>query len=279
MQTLHLPPSSDTERAARARLRRERASVDHYDTLITEPTVGYEDGDDRPVFVYAPVPRTPADTALVDALVADPRVWHLGPRTDGMMARARIFGGRPRFVLQQVEWCDRASFDRDYPDLADQVAARADSMADAIGEWRPDVLDAQRANVARVRPEYRINDVFTSGIINYVNALAYHCDGGNFTGSWNAQLSYRSHTEGGHLVVPRWRVAFACDDAMMLLMDSQGSTHGVTPMVKHRRDGYRISVVYYAMKALCVCGSRADELAHVQRKRTEREQRRAGIIQ
>ena len=49
-------------------------------------------------------------------------------------------------------------------------------------------------------------------------------------------------------------------------------------LVMTRRDGTRISVVYYCLKGLCSCGSPEEEIVHSRRKRTEREERRAGLI-
>jgi len=49
--------------------------------------------------------------------------------------------------------------------------------------------------------------------------------------------------------------------------------HGVTPITKAKghQDGYRISVVYYALKGMKNCREFAEETAYGKRRRTERE--------
>lgn len=216
------------------------------------------------------------DVDRLAAILSSIKHHGTGVRSNGMRTRSIPFGGRPRVILKSLEHCGRFAFDRDYPEAYDALAVLGRRVSDVYAEERPDFYERQWAWLDEsIRPEYRLAGPYTSGILNFDNPLAYHRDNGNVSSSWNAQVVVRSETDGGLLVVPAWRVAFRAEHGSLVLLDAQRTTHGVTPIVKRRRSGYRISVVYYSLRALAVCGSTEEEIVRARQKRTEREDRRA----
>lgn len=250
------------------------ATDDDYDVLIDEPAELRRRGDGALVALYG---LTDLDDGIGERLATvRPDV---GPRSGGMLSRSRMVGGRPRNPLVRLEYCGRASFDREYPGLYAELATLGETLGGWLQSAAPDVYAYQRDWLAaEVLPDYRMVGPFTSGILNFNNALHYHRDQGNLRGSWNAMVTFRRDATGGALVLPEWRVAFTAGHGHALLMNAGEVMHGVTPIVKRRRDGFRLSMVYYCLRGLAVCKSPADELTRSRRVRTEREERRAGLI-
>lgn len=50
--------------------------------------------------------------------------------------------------------------------------------------------------------------------------------------------------------------------------------HGVTPIIKTHRDGYRFTVVYYSLEQMWKCLTITQELARIRNVKTQREAKR-----
>lgn len=278
MNRLVAPLDPARERQFRAPgIRKEPATSEHYSTLIDAPTAIYRSDDAAlPWAVYYPW----ADPARADHLYETLRSvqYNERRRMNGMKARAVTFGSMPRAPLMGAEACRSAMFNTDRPDVYADLIALGRDLAVEGDRWWPDQMAAQRERVATVRPEWRMTDQFTSGILNLNNALGYHRDGGNFRGSINWMITLRQDADGGHLVVPAADLAFACGHGYVAAFDAQATSHGVTAIRKTRTTGARISAVFYALSRVARCLCVDDEIQRAKRKRTERERRRAGII-
>ena len=253
------------------------ADEKHWRTLIDEPCVIYAPDSEQPWAVY--------DTLQQDWRKIGDALQHVRRSEDvrthqSFIRRSRPFGAMPRLVVRKKDSCYRCTFDLEHPDLLAALTDLSSELEDAYQQHRPDVFAHHRQCADTVREEWRLGSgVYTSGIINYNSALNYHRDGANFPRTWNAMVVFRQHTDGGNFVVPGAEVAFPMRDQSYLLLNAQEITHGVSPVKKQRRDGYRTSVVFYSLRQLCRCGSPDEELELARRKRTEREQRRAGLIE
>lgn len=246
--------------------------------LIDEPAV-ILDAEGDPIAAYGPLDSEPGlHAALREGMRAvAPR--QTGMRSGGMATRALPFGYRPRMISRKMEWCALFGLSRDEPALHELLVHLGETAARCIGEVQPERLAQQLNLIEKVQPDYRLGpeSPFTSGIINYDSALEYHRDRGNFAGTWNVMATFREASEGGELVVPSLGVSFACADATLSVFDAQARVHGVAPIRRQQRGGYRISVVFYALSALQHCLPCEEEVRNAQRIRTLREERRAGL--
>jgi hypothetical protein len=262
------------EAAAWAKYRSGPASADDYDLVIDSDTV-IRDDDGTPRVVY--LRRDDIDSGGLADSLRDIEVG-VSTRSGGLPTRSRQFGARPPIALRHYDHCTETTLRREHPDVFERLRLLGGVCAEEYRRWRPELFAAQMELVERIRPEWRMVGPFTSGIVNFESALPYHRDGGNYRYTWNVMATLRAGADGGMLVLPGLRLALVCADQTMSLFDAQGTTHGVTPIERTRRDGTRISVVYYCLKGLCSCGSPEEEIVHSRRKRTEREERRAGLI-
>src|SRR3982751_17283 len=112
---------------------------------------------------------------------------------------------------------------------------------------------------------------WTSGVINASARLPYHRDAMNFP-VWSAMPVLRRHMDGGHLHVPEYDLVLPCRDGWGVFFPGYDLVHGVTPMSPTRPDGYRYSLVYYALRGMQDCFTYAVEREHARTRRTEREQ-------
>ena len=112
-----------------------------------------------------------------------------------------------------------------------------------------------------INDEYLMGDTnFTSGIINFNSPFAYHKDGFNMTNTYSSMIVYKKNVSGGYLVFPEYGIGFKLDNQSIIQFYGKGILHGVTPIVQHGADGYRISVVYYVSEELDKCLPFDDEL-------------------
>jgi hypothetical protein len=112
------------------------------------------------------------------------------------------------------------------------------------------------------RPVYRINQT---------SVLPFHRDAYNFP-AWSAMPVLRRGVDGGFLRIPEYGATIACRDGWGVFFAGYDLLHGVTPMRLRRPDGYRYSVVYYALKGMKDCFTAAVEAGYARKRRTEREQ-------
>jgi hypothetical protein len=198
-------------------------------------------------------------------------------RGSGLVNTSRIFGYQPRAAVRMRPYCSSASVHNDSPKLGSMLEAQAEELQRVFAERAPEEFAGMQKTVTeKVRPEWRMNgSVFTSGIVNKSNALAYHKDRGNFPGCWSAMIALRRGITGGLLVVPEVKLVFDLPDQSALFFDGQGLWHGVTPIVKTDPTAQRFTIVYYALSEMWKCKTLQEEIAEARRSRTETELKRA----
>jgi hypothetical protein len=190
----------------------------------------------------------------------------------GNRNKSVTFGYRPRKPMMSQEGCVLTAFNRDWPDEAAFLAHYSEVLAGQLAEGFPEIEVMGRDTIAQVLPDWRLSksSLWTSGVINKESSLPYHRDGNNFP-AWSVMPVIRRGVRGGHLHLPEYDIAIPCRDGFTVAFYGKGLVHGVTPMTKTQRDGYRISIVYYALQGLKDCHTFAEETAMARAKRTARE--------
>lgn len=203
---------------------------------------------------------------------------HSNRRQSGVPSQSRIFGNNPRAPVQQRDYCSQATLNREYPEVRDVIYDYARQLSEIYKAAFPEKYDHSLKAIETIRPEWRIpGSAFTSGIINLDNPLQYHYDAGNFEGTWSVMAVFKKNSAGGFLVLPEYDIRVACADSSIFIFDGQSELHGVTPIVNMAEGGYRYSVVFYSLEALCRCGTPKEELRRAQISRTKVEMKRAGL--
>lgn len=249
------------------------AQESDYSTLITQPTLVYDDEQEMVTIAYLHLDPSRDARALVAALR---RIeYQTGARTNGMVSTSRVFGHQPRITIRR-DYCTTTALARDDPDAHAVVASYAAKVSRLYQRYNPDLYAAHQREVEKVLPEWTLEDsVFTSGIINKNNPLLYHHDAGNFKRVWSNMLGFKRYCQGGYLAVPEYDLGLEIRDNSLTMFDGQSLLHGVTPITLTRSDGHRFTIVFYSLKQMWQCLPPGEEVKRIQKLRTEREARRA----
>jgi len=192
------------------------------------------------------------------------------------LGESRTFGFRPRVPYNpSANFCGVSSCCEEQPAVHEEICAFGQVLDHYYEKWAPETAAAHWAALRKVRSEWIIPGTrFTSGIVNKNNPLKYHLDRGNLHGVMSCMAVFKNLVEGGNLSIPEFNAKWLLDDHTYFLFDGQSFIHGVTPVKPMNKNGYRYSIVYYALRAMQKCGSPTEELARCRKEKMERERRR-----
>uniref|UniRef100_UPI003F493717 hypothetical protein n=1 Tax=Pseudonocardia sp. CA-138482 TaxID=3240023 RepID=UPI003F493717 len=236
---------------------------------ITAATIAVDADTNEPVFAYLPL----GDVGELRRAVLAPHYGEGMIRANGVRNRARTFGYSPRRPVYRREGCASTALAGEHPAEHAVICNFADRLADVLAEIDPRLVTRACDAVTEVEPDWRLGEtkLWTSGVINQSAVLPWHRDAFNFP-AWSAMPVLRRHIDGGHLRIAEYDATIACRDGWGVFFAGFELVHGVTPMRLRRPDGYRFSIVYYALKGMRDCFTAALETAYARRRRTEREQ-------
>jgi len=197
------------------------------------------------------------------------------PRTAGMVSHSTTFGFMPRRALLQ-DFCHSCSMAKKEPEQHFVFEHYAMYAQGHYAYLFPEQYCAQSDWVnANISNDWTIGDsIWTSGIVNKENYLAYHKDNGNEKNSFSVMFVFSKGIQGGNLVIPGLRIAFAPKDCVMLIFQGVKHLHGVTPIITMENDAYRRSVVYYTMGSMKNCGTPTEEVERIRKVKLQREVKR-----
>jgi len=197
-------------------------------------------------------------------------------RTEGLKSRSCTFGFQPRIPLRR-DYCSVAASAYNQPDQHKVLIQYGRETARIFERLLPELYGYQQSMLEGVKPEWREpNTHFTSGIANDRNVLHYHRDAGNFPGALSTMLSLTRDmgSAGGKLIVPEYDIGIEFTGFELAIFNGAALVHGVTPLKLHAAQAFRYTVVYYALQAMCRCGTKNEELTRIKKVKTVREAQR-----
>lgn len=238
---------------------------------IANATVARDGDTGEPVFAYLPLGDVSGLRRAVLGFAYGTTTGQI--RSDGTRVRSRTFGYGPRRPVYRREGCSPTTMAGEAPAAHAVITGYSDRLAELLDDIDPDLRARGEEAVSEVLPDWRLGEskLWTSGVINQTAVLPWHRDAFNFP-AWSAMPVLRRHVDGGHLRIAEYDATIACRDGWGVFFAGYTLVHGVTPMRLRRRDGYRFSLVYYALKGMKNCFEAAEETAYARRRRTEREQ-------
>jgi hypothetical protein len=194
-------------------------------------------------------------------------------RSSGTRTQSPTFGYSPRRPVYQRESCSLSTLSGHSPEVHATVMGYASQLSAVLAATAPGVVQQGREVMGEVGQDWKLgeSEMWTSGVINSSAQLPYHRDAMNFP-VWSAMPVLRRHMDGGYLAVPEYDLVIACRDGWGVFFPGYQLVHGVTPMAPRRPDGYRYSLVYYALRGMQSCFEWAVEQQHGRRARSQREQ-------
>ena len=247
-------------------------TVPDFESTVNDEGIYVDAETGEIVLVYAPLKSGTEDlrAAVLNTPMGSVK------RASGIDQESRSFGMAPRKVMQGRDACRPASLAYERPSEHAFLARLALDLGETLREISPEKYQENIDALAEIDKDWRITEgaLWTSGNINRSATLPYHRDGFNFD-SWSAMPVVRRGMRGGYLNVPEYGLTVGCRDGWVVFFNGYRIVHGVTPMAKSTDDGYRFSVVYYALRGMKDCFSYAVETAKGAKRRTQRDEERA----
>ena len=195
-----------------------------------------------------------------------------GKRTGGLETNSRIFGYAPRNPLRN-HTCRQVTMAQEQPVNHRVLTAASQIIEKLYAKYSPDAYAYHRSKaVEKIDKDWMIGEsVFTSGIANKNNALAYHYDAGNVKYCRSAMFAFRRNVSGGLLCMPELDLRFDLGDRSLILFDGQAIIHGVSPLALKPK-GYRITAVFYTLEEMWRCLPLNEEVLRERVRRSEIEE-------
>ena len=240
---------------------KRRASTDDCLIEITEPCKVFDQNNNL-VCVYDMVGKD--TTELANELKS--MKYSETTRTGGLVTTSRIFGFQPRLERRQRAFCNQTSLAKDNPKAEGMLRSLASRISKKYFSIAPEIYKNHKELLKKVIDEWQMpGSLFTSGIVNKNNPLAYHFDSGNFKEVLSCMLVLREDMDGGWLCVPEINARFLLKNDSLFMFDGQKILHGVSPMNSTSNKGYRFSIVYYSLKGMWKCLTLSEELLRARR--------------
>lgn len=119
-----------------------------------------------------------------------------------------------------------------------------------LKEYMPEQYEKQIKLIEENCPEkWRFGKLFTSSISNFNISAPYHVDTANIKDTVNIIITKRMFAEGGCLNVPDYGATIEQCDNSILVYPAWMNLHGVTPIKKSQKHGYRNSLIFYPLKS------------------------------
>lgn len=250
---------------------------------LAGPAVVKDEATGLPVLVVA---RYPADLAgLRQAMRAFPCAGGM-VRSAGIRNPGGAFGYLARKPHMRRNGCAPCLAATTAPAEHNVICGAAAHLAAQLHELVPARADNdQRLADRLIRREWMVADEawWTSGVVNWMSPLPYHYDQNNAQ-TWSAMPVVRRGVQGGHLHIPEYDLVLECRDGDVVYFAGWDMIHGVTPLNKTDRDGYRISAVFYTIQSMARCLTPDEEFRRGRAERSAREdgliarQRRSGLL-
>jgi hypothetical protein len=125
----------------------------------------------------------------------------------------------------------------------------AKESEELIKQIIPEQYEKQVKLLQNVNNKWRFANLFTSSISNYNISAPYHRDTGNIVGAVNVIICKKHNSKGGDLNIPDYGATIGQKNNSILVYPAWRNIHGVTPIIPIHEDGYRNSLIFYALKA------------------------------
>lgn len=246
-------------------------NVEIKEANIKEACVVFDEETNEPIVAYFPMDED--ITKLLRSAVLNINMSSTKRMKTGMMNMSRTFGMAPRNVILRRESCRPTGLATEAPEQHLKLVNASRYLQDQLKIMFPDIWAKDKEEISKIDQDWLMEDdaIWTSGVINKTATLPYHRDGFNFD-TWSAMPVLRRGVEGGMLHFPEYDVTVECRDGWVVYFCGHRWVHGVTPMKVVAKDGYRYSIVYYALRGMKDCFTYAVETARGHSKRIEREE-------
>lgn len=246
-------------------------TADQFDTLVSEDCTIFYQG--KPVALYVNTPK-----GLLGKMrqIAKTTKFAKTARTWGLPTQSSVFGSLPRNPLRNDKCRFSKQTQEERKNFIDSFAF-ANHVAKVYRQHLPEAYEFNRRVITEnISADWLPNDSpFTTCNFNINHAIKHHRDTGNFKNIFSNVLILKEGVVGGYLVFPELKIALEQSDGALGIFDGQKWMHGVTPLSRIAKNGYRASIVFYALDGMKKCYPYKEEAERFAKVKTTRAQQRA----
>lgn len=176
--------------------------------------------------------------------------YHSQQRTSGLQTSAVVFGWQPEIKLKNLPTrhsCE-AGFNKKQKNILLNLELLANDIEKIYENCLPEDYIKHQIISSKISSDFKIcagKSVFTGGIVNNSNALAYHADIANYTDTKSAMIyQEKGSVSGGELVLPEIKTAIKFYNNTLIIFAGAKYIHGVTP-IKLGQNASRYTAVFY----------------------------------
>ena len=191
-------------------------------------------------------------------------------RTQGTVTMSTVFGSLPRVAVRE-DYCRFSADTKKYPQMFSLLTKAAKELWELYKTDYPEMSEYFEKETSAIHPDWlKTGTPFSTMNINKNFAIKYHIDAANVSNVYSNVLISKKFADGGHFVMPAYRLALAQDDGWLAIVDGVRVMHGVTPITYHSKSSYRNSFVFYTLGNLKHCNCKEEEIKRMKTKATER---------
>lgn len=195
-------------------------------------------------------------------------------RTLGVVTMSSVYGALPRVALRE-DYCRFSADTKKDPQMFGYLSKAAQELWAIYKSDFPEMSLYFEQEANKIQNDWmKTGTPFSTININKNFAIKYHVDAANMGNVHSNVLISKKMAEGGHFVMPAYRLALAQDDGWLAIVDGVNIVHGVTPITYYSKESYRNSFVFYTLGNLKHCACKKEELTRMKTKATERAYKR-----
>jgi len=245
---------------------------EHYNVLITEPTILTKDG--KIVAVYDKIPESYKELAKKISVTTNPN--RSKRQGSGVPTVSSVFGAIAKNGVR-IATCRGTTRNKNEKENFAAITKLAKLVSDKYKEILPEQYKKD-VEITRslVEADYLFGDLpFTTFNANKNQLIKYHIDRGNLKGVMSNVLISRQGVSGGELVFPEYGFAFAQQDGFYSVFDGEKEVHGVADCKFISKDAYRCSFVFYTLDQMKHCAPYLEEMESEKKHYTKKNNNRS----
>lgn len=202
--------------------------------------------------------------------------YNTSKRTAGLTSTSNVFGYMPRRKIFN-DFCGATNLAYQQPKEFKVLCDFAEKATEIYFNTFPEDYKKHKKKVEEeILTDWTLpGGVFTSGIVNKNNELAYHRDNGNYKNVKSNMLVLRDGgAAGGYLILPKYKLKLSCPDNSFIIFDGESILHGVSGIQKPYETSVRYSIVFYTLSQMKNCLCRTEELKRFRSEKNKTEFKR-----
>ena len=172
-----------------------------------------------------------------------------------------VVGYYPRYP--RIPFCRECAWNQQHPEQFKSLLPLFQRVNALHEKYANESWKYQKAVVDKTSKDFVIpGTIYTTVTVNKNFRTASHLDAKNLPEGMAPMILMRQGKfEGGHVVLPEWRIAAKLDTGDLIIFRNMLDYHGNTKIIPLSKDYQRCTLVFYYREEMTKCGTKEQELA------------------